>query len=112
MPYASLLSWHGTSRPRVADRGEGIQIWRVAANILNKQSRTADNVWSFVLEVSRGTKSHHSRETACYEMLHRASELVGSCDHSNEPLDSKQGGEILDYLSDQQDLNKESGSWR
>jgi hypothetical protein len=34
---------HGMARPRVADRGDGLQIWRVAANILNKQSRTADN---------------------------------------------------------------------
>jgi hypothetical protein len=34
------------ARPRVADRGDGLQIWRVAANILNKQSRTADSGWS------------------------------------------------------------------
>jgi hypothetical protein len=34
------------ARPRVADRGEGLQIWRVAAYILNKQSRTADSGWS------------------------------------------------------------------
>jgi hypothetical protein len=32
---------HGMARPQVAD-GEGIQIRRVAANILNKQSWTAD----------------------------------------------------------------------
>jgi hypothetical protein len=37
---------HGMARPRVADRGDGLQIWRVAANILNKQSRTADSGWS------------------------------------------------------------------
>jgi hypothetical protein len=30
------------ARPQVADGGEGLQIWRVAANILDKQSRTAD----------------------------------------------------------------------
>jgi len=30
-------------RLRVADGGEGPQIWRVATNILNKHSRTADN---------------------------------------------------------------------
>jgi hypothetical protein len=28
-------------------------IWRVAANILNKQSGTADNEWSFSLGVGR-----------------------------------------------------------
>jgi hypothetical protein len=32
----------GMSRPQVADGGDGLQIWRVAVNILNKQSRTAD----------------------------------------------------------------------
>jgi hypothetical protein len=29
--------------PQVVDGGDGLQLWRVAANILNKQSRTADN---------------------------------------------------------------------
>ena len=29
-----------TPGPQVADRGIGLQIWRLAANILNKQSRT------------------------------------------------------------------------
>jgi hypothetical protein len=33
-------------RPQVADGGDGLQIWRVPANILNKQSRTADKGWS------------------------------------------------------------------
>ena len=32
----------GTARPQVADRGDGCQIWRVAANILNKQSLKTD----------------------------------------------------------------------
>jgi hypothetical protein len=35
-----LSPLHG--RPQVADGGHGLQIWRLAANILNKQSRTAD----------------------------------------------------------------------
>jgi hypothetical protein len=30
------------ARRQVADGGDGLQIWRVAANVLNKQSRTAD----------------------------------------------------------------------
>jgi hypothetical protein len=29
------------ARPWVADEGDGLQIWKVAANILNKQSRAA-----------------------------------------------------------------------
>jgi hypothetical protein len=35
------LSPHMT-RPQVADGGESLQIWRAAANILNKQLWTAD----------------------------------------------------------------------
>jgi hypothetical protein len=40
-------------RPWVADGGDGLQMWRVAANILNKQPRIADKGWSFCLEVER-----------------------------------------------------------
>jgi hypothetical protein len=32
--------------PRVADGREGLQHWRVAANILNNQPRTNDKGWS------------------------------------------------------------------
>jgi hypothetical protein len=45
---------HGMARPRLADTGYGLEIWRVAANILNKQSRTADSGWSSSLGVGRG----------------------------------------------------------
>jgi hypothetical protein len=33
---------HGMARPQVADRGDALQFWRAAANILNKQSRRVD----------------------------------------------------------------------
>jgi hypothetical protein len=33
---------HGMARPQVVDEGGGLQIWRVAANIVNKQLQTAD----------------------------------------------------------------------
>jgi hypothetical protein len=42
---------HGMARPQVTDGGDGLQIWRVPANILNKQSRTADKGWSSSLGV-------------------------------------------------------------
>jgi hypothetical protein len=32
--------------PQVADGGNGLQIWKIVANILNKQSPTADKGWS------------------------------------------------------------------
>jgi hypothetical protein len=46
LAYLSHVRWvpchHGMARSKVADGGGGLQIWRVAANILNRQSRTAD----------------------------------------------------------------------
>jgi len=45
-------------------------IWRVAANILNKQSRTADKGWSSSLGVERGA-----------ETAHRKTYLVTKCSH-------------------------------
>jgi hypothetical protein len=33
---------HGMARPQVADGGNGLQIWSVAANLLNKESQRAD----------------------------------------------------------------------
>jgi hypothetical protein len=46
---------HGMVRPRVADRGDGLHIWRVAANMLNKQLRTANSGWSSTLGVGLTT---------------------------------------------------------
>jgi hypothetical protein len=48
---------HGMARPQVADEGDVLQIWRVAANILNKQSRTADKGGSSSLGVGRGANN-------------------------------------------------------
>jgi hypothetical protein len=36
------------------------------------------------------------KKLACYEMLHRTSELAGSYEDGNEPLGSIKGGEFLD----------------
>jgi hypothetical protein len=47
--------------PRVADGGDGLEIWRVVANILNKQSLTADEGWYYSLEVKE-----NSLITKCY----------------------------------------------
>jgi len=45
---SGLLSpWHGT----FFGGGDGLQIWRVAANILNKQLQTTDKGWSSSLEI-------------------------------------------------------------
>ena len=47
---------HGMARPQVADGGRPA-IWRVAANILNKQPRTVDKGWSSSLRVGRGANN-------------------------------------------------------
>jgi hypothetical protein len=38
--------------------------------------------------LSKGLKTSHRRKSACYEMSHRVSKLVDSCEHSNEPSGS------------------------
>jgi hypothetical protein len=47
----------GMACPQVADPGEGLQIWRVAANSLNKQSRTAEMGWFSSLGIRQGLSS-------------------------------------------------------
>jgi hypothetical protein len=42
---------HGMTRPQVADGGDGLQVWRVAVNILNNQWRRADEGRSSSLRV-------------------------------------------------------------
>jgi hypothetical protein len=41
------------ARPEVADGGDALQFGREAANILNKQSPTADKGWSFSILVAK-----------------------------------------------------------
>jgi hypothetical protein len=45
------LRHHGMVRPQVVDGGDGLQLWRVAANKMNKHSRAADKEWSSSLGV-------------------------------------------------------------
>jgi hypothetical protein len=42
------------ARPQVADGGDGLQLWRVATDILNKQLQTAEYGLSSCLGVERG----------------------------------------------------------
>jgi hypothetical protein len=50
---------HGMAPPRVTDAGDALQILRVAWNILNKQSRTADKGWSSSLGLRVGLRNLH-----------------------------------------------------
>jgi hypothetical protein len=45
---------HGMARPQVADGEDGLQMYWVEANTLNKHSWTADKVWSSNLGVRLG----------------------------------------------------------
>jgi hypothetical protein len=50
------------ARLHVAGEGDGLQMWRVAANILNKQSRTADRGWPSSLGIGRGLRTSKHKE--------------------------------------------------
>jgi hypothetical protein len=61
-----LLVWfpchHGMARPQVADGGDSLQFWRVAANILNKQSWTVEKGWSSGLGLGVGLTTPHRKK--------------------------------------------------
>jgi hypothetical protein len=66
--------YYGMAHSQIAD-GDGLQIWRVTANVLNKHLQTADEGWSFSLGLAEGLTTHHRKKSACYEVSHKASEL-------------------------------------
>jgi hypothetical protein len=49
-----------------------LQIWQVAANILNKQLQTADKGDVQTWGLGRGLTNPYHIKPTCYEMLHRA----------------------------------------
>jgi hypothetical protein len=66
----------GMAHLPVADGGDGLQIWSVAADVLNKQSRTARKGWLPGLGLGEGLKLLTVKKV-CYKMLQRASDLDG-----------------------------------
>jgi hypothetical protein len=48
---------------------ERLPLWRVPANILNKQSKTADKEWSSSLGLGEVPTTPHSKKLPCYEAL-------------------------------------------
>jgi hypothetical protein len=60
--------------PHDADRGDGLQIWKVAANIMNKQ-QTANKGWSPSLGLDERLTTPHCKKPACYETSHRTLDL-------------------------------------
>jgi hypothetical protein len=93
--YFKCKCGHGMARPRVADRGDCLQIWRVAANILNKQPRTADSGWSTSFGVGRGggLTNPTVKLKVCYETLPRASDQDNHSE--NQGVDGRMGSEWI-----------------
>jgi hypothetical protein len=58
--------------PQVVDTGDGLQIWRVAVNVLNKESCTADRNSTSSLGVGQGPSNTHRKK-----ILHVANYLQG-----------------------------------
>jgi hypothetical protein len=79
---------HGMGRLCVENGEDSLQIWEVAVNLLN----SSPPAWRLDEEL---TTPHH-KKPPCYEMLHRFSELAGSCEHGNELLGSIKGGKFPD----------------
>jgi len=75
------------ARPRVADGGDGLQIWRVAVNILNKQLTMGDPQ---ALGLGEGLTDPHREKPDCCETLHRSSALDTSLKPSRQrKMDTK-----------------------
>jgi hypothetical protein len=66
------------TRPGVAGGGDGLQDWKVAANILNNQSRTDNKGLSPACGLGVGlTTPHSKKKISFHEMLRRVLEFDG-----------------------------------
>jgi hypothetical protein len=66
---------HGMARPQVPDGRNGLQIWRVATDILNKQSWTAKKGWSSSLGLGVGLTTPHHKKLSYYENSQEALDM-------------------------------------
>lgn len=65
------------ARPRVADRGDDPQIWRIAANTLNSSRGQQTSCSTPTWRLGEGLITPYSKKPDCYEMLHKTSTLYG-----------------------------------
>jgi len=96
-------------RPNVADGKGGPHIWRVAADIRNKQptSRGA-TTWGVRQEVNYLSLK---KKKSQYVTQYYTGPRYGCCEDGNEPSDSIKGREYLNQLSDYQFLKEDSVLW-
>jgi hypothetical protein len=79
------------ARPQVADRGDGLQIWRVATSILNKQLRTAGRGWTSSLGVG-GLTTHHRKIICVAKYLQGSRKWTDSlARHKHQKMDMRFG---------------------
>jgi hypothetical protein len=73
-------------------------ILRVAVNILNKQWRIADKVWSSSIIFGRDANNPYRKNVFCYEMFNQkySDPDSGNCKCVNGPTGSIKFGEFLD----------------
>jgi hypothetical protein len=65
---------HVMVRPQVVDGGDVLQVWKEAANILHRQSQTADQGWSSSLGVGRGA---HNSSPLQISLLRKFTRSIG-----------------------------------
>jgi len=80
------------ARPRVADGGDCLQIWRAGASRLNKQSRTVDKWWPSRFGVGRERTIPHRKK----KQIFTGFTLESSYEQGNEPSGTINGGEFLE----------------
>ena len=61
-------------------------VWRVAVNILNKRSRTADRGLSYSLDLGEVLTTPHHKNVSCYKAMTK--KVADTCAYGNEPSGS------------------------
>jgi hypothetical protein len=82
-------------RPGRVDFRENLML-----EVQNKQSLTSNEGCLPFWRLGEGLTTPHRKRRARYEMLHRALELAGYCEYSNELSDFIIGVELRDSLSE------------
>jgi hypothetical protein len=101
------------ARPQVSDKGDGHQIWRVAANILNTQSRKADRGRSSSLGAWVGELTIPTIKTKlCYVTLHAAPTWTDSLARpKHRKMDKERPGRPRRRWEDDMDLGDIDWGW-
>jgi hypothetical protein len=100
------------ARPQVVDGEDGLQVWRITANILNKQSHTANKGWSSCLGFGVGLQLTVKNKlvTKCHKRPQTWTEgpVEGSSEHGTEPSNTIKCWEVLQWLRNWRLLKKGS----